>query len=451
VPGKNTIKEFDMKKSVLLAVLFVLISAVLFAGGGNQAASNNKPIIAIQMFGSADRDVLIRKIIGDSYPGLEIEFIDVPTTEFPNKVAMMCQAKQDLDIIWEGSTLNLEWINNKFIMQLDDFAASWADWATVADTYKNIVKSYDGHIWAIPLGGYQRILFYRTDYLRDAGYNHPPATWQEVFDMSKVIHQKNPARYGYTFRPNAGYYAQTVTPFLPPEVVNPASIFITLEGKSIFEYPEILEATKFFKQLYTEASPPESMNYTPFQNMVEAFYSGVTTFMLQDSDTIPICEQYMENGTWMTTVLPKGPHGYDFYKIGSTSINIAAHSKNVENAYNVIRAVCGPKGNMEYSRFYGTYPVQTASATDPYFGTGYYKAYGETLLDSKRIGYIENSYPAQTTMEEIDYMNSLGIDQDAEVQRYLMGEITAEDLIATYKKLYAWVEASSWVKATYKK
>jgi multiple sugar transport system substrate-binding protein len=437
------------------ALFLVLCAATAFAGGkaegsaGAGAEAEKGPVYIIQELASDARTEIIQRVVRKAYPDLELEMIDVPRGEYETKFRLMCQAKQDVDLTWEGSLFNISWISNGFIVPLDDFVAAWDDYKTLSENAKNTMLAYDGHVWGIPHGSYQRILFYRSDWLKEAGYDHPPATWEELISMSKKIHSLNPNRWGYSFRGGAGvdsYCEMNMVAFLKPEWVDPMLIYVTREGKSIFEYPEIKQGIEFYKRLYQEASPPDSITWG-FTEMVEAFYAGVTAFLVQDSDCIPICEEYMEEGTWATAMLPKGDNGYSFYKQGWGSFNITAHSPRKNKAFQVIKAMVSPEGNMEYARFNGTYPVQSAAARDPYFGTGYYKPYGETILDKTRIGYLEGSYSPLNTPEEIDYMNSVNFNGNSQVQSYIAGNITADQLIAAWKKVYAWVPDSPWVKA----
>jgi multiple sugar transport system substrate-binding protein len=439
-------------------VFFLFCAVLIFTGCGRQnstgaagAAPEEKgPVYIIQELGSDARTEVILRIVHGVYPDLEMEFIDVPSRgEYQTKIRLMCQAKQDVDLIWDGGMVNIDWISNGFIAQLDDFAADWDDYKTLSDNAKNTILAYDGHVWGIPHGSYQRILFYRTDWLKQAGYDHPPATWEELITMSKRIHALNPDRWGYSFRggPIGGQYCEmNMVAFLKPEWVDPLFIFVTKEGKSIFEYPEIKEGVEFYLRLYKEASPPDSISWG-FSQMVEAFYAGVTAFLVQDSDCIPICQEYMEEGTWATAVLPKGDNGYSFYKQGWGGFNITSHSPRKNKAFQVIKAMGSPEGNMEYAKFNGTYPVQSAAVNDPYFGTGYYKPYGETMLDKTRIGYLEGLWSPLNTPEEIDFMNSLNINEDSIVQSYLTGTSTTAQLITTWGQKYSWVPDSEWVKA----
>jgi multiple sugar transport system substrate-binding protein len=440
-----------MKKTFLLLIIATVTASVVFAGGNSDNAKDGQesgPVYIMQLLGNETRDGIIRKLVSQDYPGVEVEFIDVPRDEEATRFRLMVQAKQNLDMVLEGAPSLVECVNNNYITQLDSYVAGWDGLDTLSENAQSFMRLYDGHIWNIPTGSFQRILFYRTDWLKEAGYDHPPVTWEELITMSKRIHSLNPNRWGYSFRGGQGvssYAEMNMFSFLKPELVDPMSMFVTKEGKSVFDYPEIRQGLEYYKRLYTEVSPPDSINWG-FSEMVEAFYSGVTAFLIQDSDCVPICEEYMREGTWLTAPLPKGDNGYSYYKQGWGSMMITAHSPRKNKAFNVIKAVVSPSGNMELSKVFGTYPVQTTAINDPYFGSNYYKPYGETLNDNTRIGYIEDTRLLNTP-QEVEYMYAQNFNADIAVQNFIAGKDTVEHLIQTWSNNYTWVKDSAWVKA----
>lgn len=56
----------------------------------------------------------------------------------------------------------------------------------------------------------------------------------------------------------------------------------------MFATPESLQAMNFYKQLYKEASPADSVSWG-FQEMVQGFVSGSTAMLIQDPDVICEC------------------------------------------------------------------------------------------------------------------------------------------------------------------
>ena len=59
----------------------------------------------------------------------------------------------------------------------------------------------DGHLYAVPAIGLAGVLLYREDLLDAYGFQHPPATWEELIEQARTIlaGEKNEALIGYQF------------------------------------------------------------------------------------------------------------------------------------------------------------------------------------------------------------------------------------------------------------
>ena len=60
--------------------------------------------------------------------------------------------------------------------------------------------SYQYKVWGLPWYTDAGMLYYRKDLLKQAGIEYPPATWQEVIDMSKQILKDSEVKTGYVFQ-----------------------------------------------------------------------------------------------------------------------------------------------------------------------------------------------------------------------------------------------------------
>lgn len=65
------------------------------------------------------------------------------------------------------------------------------------------VTSYDGNIYSIPYGVYERALFYRKDWFEDKNIA-VPKTWDDLYNAAVELTDPTQNRYGYSFRGGAG-------------------------------------------------------------------------------------------------------------------------------------------------------------------------------------------------------------------------------------------------------
>ena len=61
-------------------------------------------------------------------------------------------------------------------------------------------NTYDGKVYGVPWFTNPGMLYYRQDLLEESGFSEPPATWDELKEMSQKVQKDAGARYGSTFQ-----------------------------------------------------------------------------------------------------------------------------------------------------------------------------------------------------------------------------------------------------------
>lgn len=99
-------------------------------------------------------------------------------------------------------------LEQKFCLPLDEFVAKDPSvLQRVNPTILDVVKSYDGHIYAVPFFQVALGLYYRRDHFIEAGLdpNKPPKTWDEFYEYAKKLTGRAPGRYGFVLSSPPGY------------------------------------------------------------------------------------------------------------------------------------------------------------------------------------------------------------------------------------------------------
>ena len=449
------------KSAILFFILASLLTVSAACGtntggsGGGGAANTSQPVdvIFLQRLGYPERDALVQQLVKDSGANVNLELINVPIEQFDTKWKTMCQAKEPLDLI-EGTVLSMEMILNDYLEKLDTYCENWDGFKTVTPGLVTLTKSYDDHIYGVLMGLYQKILFYRIDWLEEAGYDHPPKTWDELIEMSLNIQDPAKNRYGYSFRGGNGseqYINNLGYGCIDPDLLDVGMIRITKDDKYVLDNPGYKKGVELFKRLYHEISPPDSITWG-YPEMVEAFYSGVTCFLIQDTEVIATCTEYMEEGTWETAPLPYSENGNAYYVSGdSAAMNMTAHSKVKDAAFEVIKAICGPEGNIAYCKEASTFPIHTTASDDPFFGAGHYKAYADSAKDPHQVAYLP--FLLLQTVDEINDANVKNAEfpEPGYTQSMILGEISVDEFVATKRYIQSWFDSSDWISERHNK
>lgn len=416
------------------------------------AATGEKTVIRmLTILGNPTRDELTQKIVAEHTDGsIELEIISPPADQSRQKMITMLQAQEDIDIVELGNITMVDYINNNWIAPLDDYIAEWEDYATLQQTLKDQAVSYDGHFYGVANGLYQKALFYRKDWLEEAGLS-VPTTMEEFYDVALALTDPANNRYGYSYRAGsggAGFLDNHVRSDLGSKYITTAMPNVTNERKNIWEYPEAVAAAQYWVDLFQNCSNPDAVAWG-YPETVESFYSGTAAMLIQDPEVIATCAEYMEDGTWDVAPLPVGLSGESWNNAGSGAWGITSYSEKKDAAWAVIAALSGVEGNNEWCKVNGNLPIHTTAAEDPYFGEGYYAAY--SVMANKPDAhkwYADANETLWMTKEELDQRNS-NTENDLKFQELVLGAISPEEYCEWRAQFDAWCHDSEWVKEVY--
>ena len=441
--------RFSRFMAAALALTLVLSLGGMASVGSAEGSTEGEKtkLVLVQYLGNDQRDQLIQEI-ASQVPNIELEIISPPTETATQKIMTMMQAGEQIDLVEVGA-VNQDYINNGFIIPLDKYVAEWDEWATVSGNLKELSSSQDDQTWLIPYGVYERALFYRKDWFEEAGLE-VPTTWDELYETAKQLTDPSQNRYGYSFRGGSGtggFAEMTILSFIDPSLVSIGCMPMTTDGKTMFEQEGALEAVEFYKKLYTDCAPADSIGWG-YNEMVEAFYSGVTAMLIQDAEVIATCEQYMEEGTWATAPLPVGPHDTVAFPGGFAGWSIGSNSVNPDLAWELLKTLSSEENNTYFCKQNGNIPIHTTAQEDPYFAEGPYSCYITMHQQpEKYIAFIDfgsnNFAPYEDQEKAKVYGDTL---RDTGMQEVLMGTKDAQTWLDECAAAYSHMVGADWIK-----
>ncbi|MDD4569958.1 MAG: sugar ABC transporter substrate-binding protein [Tepidanaerobacteraceae bacterium] len=420
-----------LKKSLVILVVMTLMVGVIGCGGNNDNADVNKDsnkVIKLRMvetLTSPERSKLIRELLDqfeDKNPDIKVELISPPLENADQKLMQMLMNKEQVDIFEVRDQILKQCINNKHIENLEAYVENWNEYETLTQMAKDNAKIVGGSTYFIPYGFYQKTLFYRTDWFKEKGLK-APTTWEELYQVGTELNDPANNRYGYSFRGAAGgvwYLDMLIEQYIGDEVNIDCSYF-TKDGKTIFEHPKALEAVEFYKKLYSDISPKDSLNWG-YPEMVENFYSGTTAMLIQDPEVIATCEQHMQEGTWATAQLPLGPSGLAYPQIGYCGWGMTSYSEHKEAAWKLITFLSNSENNTYFAKKNSLIPIHTTADQDEYFKTGPFKSYLDMAKQPDKFIVVTPPY---------DYKGWGPFQKIAtpDIQNMLLGKLEPEELL----------------------
>lgn len=379
-------------KKLIGALALLVLAGSLYAGGGQDKGTTLR---FMETMTSTARTELFKQLIAEyeaAHPGIKIELISPPYDQAESRASMTLSAKQDLDVIEVKDVNVTQYITNKWLEDISSRVTTLSEWNEMLATGKELAKGADGKTYMVPEFFFVPALFVRTDVLARLGVTQYPETFDALYALCKRITSPATNQFGWTMRGRGNPFRQADFIVISSvSNVNPANLYQLKNGASIYDSPEYLAAFTAYVDLFKNAVPPDGVNWG-FNEQVTSFASGITPFLMQDSDAVPAIQEHLRDDQFTTVPMPAGSTGTFVYNPGFACLGIPAHSKNKDAAWDFIAFLSSAVKNAEICKVYGSLPVHSITYdSNPFFSSGHYKAFATTLSSPQR--YVTVSYP----------------------------------------------------------
>lgn len=125
--------------------------------------------------------------------GIKSEIITQSYDQTYNKIMTSVMGGAPIDVIICDSPWTAEFASKGILLCIDDY---------ISDELKNDFfpayldqVSYEGKLYAMPQTAQAKWLYYNKDMLAEAGYDNPPATWDELFEMGDKMVEMGLCKY----------------------------------------------------------------------------------------------------------------------------------------------------------------------------------------------------------------------------------------------------------------
>ncbi len=287
------------------------------------------------------------------HPGIDVELQQIPWTAAHEKLLTAFAGRVTPDVAQLGSSwvpelvalralepLDEEVARSKTVDPKDYFPGGWAG---------NVI---DGRTWGVPWYSDTRILFYRSDLLREAGFDRVPENWAGWVQAMRAIKQRANPRDFAIFLPINEY-----EPLLAFALQQPEPLLRDGGRFGNFESPGFVRASNFYFSLFDQSLAPRATN-TQISNIYDEFAKGHFAFFItgpwnigEFKDRLPAERQ----DDWMTAPLP-GPDGPGLSIAGGSSLALFARSKQKAAAWKLVEYLSRPEVQLRFFELTGDLP-----------------------------------------------------------------------------------------------
>jgi multiple sugar transport system substrate-binding protein len=289
------------------------------------------------------------------HPGVHVRIEQLPWTAAHAKL---------LTAVAGDSTPDLCQLGNTWVAELADLGALRALDADLAADAAIPANDYFPGIWAtnrigsaqygVPWYVDTRLLFYRKDILKAAGYDQVPTDWATFRTMlMKIRTQSHSERYGILLPLNE------YEPILALALQSPTPVLKDHATRGNFSNPDFVAAFQYYISLFDDELAPPVTN-SQISNVWNEFARGYFAFYITGPWNIGEFRRRLPpelDGHWGTAPLP-GPHGPDASIAGGASLAVFKATRHPREAWTLVEYLSRPDVQEKFYALTGDLPAR---------------------------------------------------------------------------------------------
>ncbi|MEJ2635415.1 MAG: sugar ABC transporter substrate-binding protein [Calditrichia bacterium] len=321
----------------------------------------------------------IKALIPDfekSHPGITVKVQMIPWTAAQEKLITAYASDNLPDVFQLGNTWVPQFVALGAIGELDERIKSSK--IIGEDNYfpgiwdTNII---DGAVYGIPWYIDTRVLFYRTDVLRKAGFNSPPQTWEELYQASKRIKEMFKGQEKYAIYLPTNEWA----PFVIFGLQAHSTLLKDNNSYGNFSGESFRRAFEFLIRFHKEKLAP--IGISQVTNVYQAFADEYFSMYISGPWNVREFKKWMTGDladNWMTAPLPGPDAGTPGVSLaGGSSLVISEKSRNKDAAWQFCEYLSRPRVQLRFYHLVTDLPAvksawqDSSLQNDPYMKAFY--------------------------------------------------------------------------------
>jgi multiple sugar transport system substrate-binding protein len=388
-------KPFNQKSSLSRREMLKLTGSTIIGAYvfGCSGATEQKTVTLFSAMGDVKNQAITKmaETFAQLHPDIRVEVLQVPWDQGRAKLITMVAGGNPPDLI----VLTGQWMAEFRAMGAIDNLTSWYQTWTHKDAFTEIgirrceisAAIEDGQIYGLPLEITTRAMFYQKKWLDELGLE-PAMTRSEWRTLLEKLTDPGKNRYGYAMRGARGGF-WTWWPIL--EEFSGTNEWFDKDHRCIINGPDHVAGLSFWNDIYQDGlSPKDSLNWG-YNELVQAFWSGICGCIEQDPEVVPTClEHGMDASSLITAVMPAGPKA----QVASNDIWILSRSSGAQNkeaTQQFYGWVMAPEQLIPYSKATNVLPAVKQGMNDPAFNQGFFKPF---MKMASNTALLQNWYPS---------------------------------------------------------
>jgi multiple sugar transport system substrate-binding protein len=384
------------------------------AGGEDQSAaiSDGKAEGTIEVWAMGTEGEKLGDFVEDfedANPDATVKVTAVPWESAHDKISTAIAAGEGPDVSLIGTTWMGEFAEAGGLMPTPEGLVEETDYFPGAWQSTEVGGTSYGVPWYVET----RVLFYRTDLAKKAGWDEAPTNWDDLKQFAKDLEAKGGAKYGLNLQPGQTGSWQSYLPFAWTDGA-------TLTNEEGTEYtidsPEMAEALDYYTSYFDDGL---SLTRTLDPGELESGFAKGTfgSFISGPWHTGLVEDAGLDEDQYAVAPLPGKDEGMGTSFVGGGDLAVFQDSDNPDGAWKFVQWLSEPEVQQDFYDEVGDLPaVQAAWETGELSTDPQLKVFGEQLGDAQ-------SPPAVPTWEQV------AASIDGLVEQASRGDLSGEDAV----------------------
>jgi len=378
--------------------------------------SQNEEIVTFWGLGSEGE--YVQKLIPEfehRNPGIKIKAQMIPWTAAQEKLITAYASENLPDAFQIGNT----WIPQFVALNALEILDQWIQKSKEIDPenyFSGIweTNTIEGDVFGIPWYIDTRVLFIRKDIMAKAGYDKPPVTWKQLYELSVEIKTLFPDQEKYAIYLPTNEWAN----FAIFGLQNGAKLLRDNNCYGNFSSSEFKTAFDYLIRFHKNGLAPKGISQVT--NVYQAFAESYFSIYISGPWNIKEFKKWMKGDLadkWMTAPLPS-PKGLDpgISLAGGSSIVISRKSRKKKAIWKFVEYLSQPATQLEFFHLLYDLPaVKTAwndssLKNDPYI-KAFYDQFEHVKSMPKVIEWEQIAFSKLQQYAELAAMGAMTVDE----------------------------------------
>jgi multiple sugar transport system substrate-binding protein len=290
-------------------------------------------------------------------PGVKINVTAIPWDSAHDKFTTAITANKTPDLAMVGTT----WMGEFAGLGALDPTPGQIDKSVFFDGAQKTTE-VGGTSYGIPWYVETRVVFYRTDLAKKAGYDSPPKDQAGLKDMAKAMQTKAGAKWGIGLQAGGTGSWQSIMPFAWSDGAD-----LTKDGGKAYNFdsPELLKATKYYQSFFTDGISDKAAPATPTTE--PDFASGKVPMFISGPWEMSAVEKVGGAGfkdKYNVATIPAGSAGSSSF-VGGSNLAVFKNTQNRDAAWKFVKWLADPKVQAKWYTMSTDLPSVKSAWQDP--------------------------------------------------------------------------------------